>query len=517
MWDGRLVYVGDLKVNAVNRDGLTPLVVAVKEGNSSAVGLLLRNGANVNAVDQHGLTPLHISARKGDLKSVKQLLMCSAADGTMLGGQALLYSAVLGGNPEIVELLLERGADAVAADRNGQTSLHEAARGMNPEVLSLLLRHVDAIPVGSDTWLELLRLAALYGAPKNMEILFGLGTEADVQNALSGSELICDVAKYGKCDVLGKIRMLHGKGLNVNARNDYDYASIFSAVYLRPIDVLIGLLDMGAGVDILNDYGQTVLHYCIRIRENCEPFVLELLDRFPELVNVRDLFGWTPLHYAASSVCLRCPEVDGSTSDGVPVRGGGVDVVLTLQGRGADVNARNFNGQTPLDLAIEGGNQDIIDSLRSRGALTGAEMDAMGMKFESPLCWVTTCCDTEGILRRRQSGWDANERDCFGRTPLHVARKKKDLELLLEFPGVDVNARCKDGNTPLHSIVNYEDLEVIEVLLAAPGVDVSAVNNNGQTPLDLARKYGNKGAVKLLRSKGARTGDQVRRLAAVAY
>lgn len=56
-----------------------------------------------------------------------------------------------------------------------------------------------------------------------------------------------------------------------------------------------------------------------------------ILESRPRLVNSRDAFGWTPLHEAA--------------------RIGSVGAVKLLLAHGADIRARNDDGQTPLDVA----------------------------------------------------------------------------------------------------------------------------------------------------------------------
>jgi len=52
-------------VNALNKDGVTPLMLAVGAGNANLVTYLLDKGANANARNKDGITPLRIAT---DLK-----------------------------------------------------------------------------------------------------------------------------------------------------------------------------------------------------------------------------------------------------------------------------------------------------------------------------------------------------------------------------------------------------------------------------------------------------------------
>ncbi|MBC6416137.1 MAG: ankyrin repeat domain-containing protein [Bdellovibrionales bacterium] len=67
-------------------------------------------------------------------------------------------------------------------------------------------------------------------------------------------------------------------------------------------------------------------------------------------------------------------------------------------------------------------------------------------------------------------GFDVNQRNAEGETPLHVASRRGDIEFvkLLLGSGADVNARDRYGDTPLHSVSDSrgdESEDVIELLL----------------------------------------------------
>jgi ankyrin repeat protein len=44
------------------------------------------------------------------------------------------------------------------------------------------------------------------------------------------------------------------------------------------------------------------------------------------------------------------------------------DVVVSLIEKGADINAKNKDGETPLDLALRQGHKEIVELLRKHGA-----------------------------------------------------------------------------------------------------------------------------------------------------
>ena len=104
----------------------TPLQLAAHDGNSVMIDFLLEEGVNPNARDLKGRTACHYAAAwSGSVESVKRLLdaQCDLelTDNT---GQTVLHYAVDGFFPEaeMIELLLDRGADASAKNNYGETA-----------------------------------------------------------------------------------------------------------------------------------------------------------------------------------------------------------------------------------------------------------------------------------------------------------------------------------------------------------------------------------------------------------
>lgn len=62
-------------LESADEDGLTPLHLAVIQGNASLVNLLLANKANVNAIDNEGHSVVHWAAGKCNVLFV--LFVCS--------------------------------------------------------------------------------------------------------------------------------------------------------------------------------------------------------------------------------------------------------------------------------------------------------------------------------------------------------------------------------------------------------------------------------------------------------
>ncbi|GEM_PF-1703140 len=114
-------------VNAKDKDGTTPLYWVAKGGRKEFAELLLTKGANVKAKNDGGVTPLHWAAAHGHTEIV-EVLLAKGADvhAKENNGWTPLHSAAYYGRKEVAELLLAKGADINAKDNVGSTPLNQA-------------------------------------------------------------------------------------------------------------------------------------------------------------------------------------------------------------------------------------------------------------------------------------------------------------------------------------------------------------------------------------------------------
>ena len=101
----------------------TALHLAVKAGRADLVGMLVENGADLAALGSFSYPPLHLACSEGNLECVEALLRHLDVDVLDSGGRTPLQEAVQGGHPDVVSLLLDRGADVNVQDENGRTAL----------------------------------------------------------------------------------------------------------------------------------------------------------------------------------------------------------------------------------------------------------------------------------------------------------------------------------------------------------------------------------------------------------
>ena len=171
-----------------------------------------------------------------------------------------------------------------------------------------------------------------------------------------------------------------------------------------------------------------------------------------------------------------------------------IEKVKALLSNGADVNARNKMGDTPLHVAA-------TELLLAKGAdVNGKSEDGMTPMHAAA---ASNSEDVAELLLAK--GANVNAKSNTGMTPLHLAAmyNARDVAELLLANGADVNAKVNNERTPLHLAAFRNAKEVTELLLTK-GADVNAKDKDGKTPLALAVQSGHSALANILRDQGAK-------------
>ena len=181
---------------------------------------------------------------------------------------------------------------------------------------------------------------------------------------------------------------------------------------------------------------------------------------------------------------------------------GNIEAVKQFLADGADVNAKDEDGKTPLDYA-EG---ETAVLLRKHGGKT-----SYWFKAGESIHIATVAGHIEAVKQHLAAGADVDVKDDGESTPLHYAAFEghKEIVELLIAKGADVNAKAEfgplKGMTPLHNAADEGHKEVIELLIAK-GAGVNAKDEDGETPLDWADEE----IADLLRKHGGKTDEELK-------
>lgn len=307
----------------------TALFYAAHKKNAEMVKTLLAHKADPNIGNRSQNTPLHIAAEQGALEIVKLLTdrkrtQCDVTD--KLHNTPLFY-AVMNGHHNVVEHLLQEGADAKRVNRMQNTYLHASVQNRDQKMVQLFLSHsvpVDAVNSKGQTALGLAtpKVTAHPGTPFQEQYdivrqLIKAGADVDRQSQDNGGTILHDVAHGGH------------------------------------VELVRDILNVGADPDICTDDGETALLKATRMYRDGMSVskyaqTIELLLHYGADVTTADAKGNTPLIEACEN--------------------GRVDLVKTLLKKGADVNARRVDGRSALTEGVGSRNHKLVEILLSHGA-----------------------------------------------------------------------------------------------------------------------------------------------------
>uniref|UniRef100_A0A452IE74 Ankyrin repeat domain-containing protein 17 n=1 Tax=Gopherus agassizii TaxID=38772 RepID=A0A452IE74_9SAUR len=296
-----------------------------------------------------------------------------------------LTLACAGGHEELVQTLLERGANIEHRDKKGFTPLILAATAGHVGVVEILLDNGADIEAQSERTKDTpLSLACSGGRQEVVELLLARGANKEHRNVSDYTPLSL-AASGGYVNI---IKILLNAGAEINSRTGSKLAMNGHTAAVKL------LLDMGSDINaqIETNRNTALTLACFQGRTEV---VSLLLDRKAN-VEHRAKTGLTPLMEAASGGYAEVGRVllDKGADVNAPPVPSSRDTALTIAAdkghykfcellisRGGHIDVRNKKGNTPLWLAANGGHLDVVQLL----VQAGADVDAADNRKITPL------------------------------------------------------------------------------------------------------------------------------------
>jgi ankyrin repeat protein len=158
-----------------------------------------------------------------------------------------------------------------------------------------------------------------------------------------------------------------------------------------------------------------------------------------------------------------------------------------LIGKGAEINAENSNGITPLIYAVLNNHIGAVRTLLKYDPL----LDKVTSSYETPLIIAVKNNNSEICEALIRAGAEVDFPDRNGATPLHYATINGYLEItdLLLYYNASIDQTSDDGITPLLAAIMAGYANVADLLIQN-GANLEARNDKGYTPFLMASVNG---------------------------
>jgi ankyrin repeat protein len=551
-------------LRAVDNTGNAPLHLAAGAAAGEAISWLAEHAAEVDAPGFLKGTALGFAVQSGDLETAALLLRLGAAANppTAESGGTPLASAACIANPDLVELLLQHGADPkpvlvgtlatldLAAFQMGQYHRRRNAMleklpllrlpaqpGDRAKVIRLLVAAGMPLEQPDARGMTPLLNAAYFGNVEAVQVLLELGAKPDAIDE-EGFTALHSAAEQGFVKV---VELLVARGAPLEVANAVGRTALDGAVLCGHREVVARLLDAGARPQGLPAAVTTPVHTAA---QQGFPEILELLLAHGGNPNeVSKAQGITPLMAAASGppqagaasnksspalpTALAVPPLEPTTQ---PAHGSPADYLRCLRillEKGANPRARTHDGGTALHAAAQFNQADAVRLLVEaklppdgvdqrlfaplhRAAQTNAVAAAkqlleLGASVAPPLNVVTPLHTAAAAGAREvaalllERGANPNQRDGKGATPLQWAITSGDVGMVRLLAKHKADLACRDFT---YSTPLHRaaaaDQPEMVEALLDAGADPSLRNIDGVTPLELARAMQREKIVALL-------------------
>lgn len=530
--------------NAVTSYGENALYIASRQGQQKVVKLLLAEKAtDVDTRNGDGETELLVAAAGGHVDVVRQLCNKGAnVEATNDWGCSAMYVAAEKGHSEVVHLLLEYGANFLHEDKDGVTAIDQASWcGHDAIVHQLLLAMPEKATLGychgpRFRWTlgNHLCKCIMRGKPGDRlavrQLLKRGAYVKDVKDD-DGMTALSRAAKKGDVEMA---KLFLGSGVNVNVRDPFGEAPLHAAAKAGHAGMTRFLLECGADVEMKDaTWGHTALSLAVhghgdpQAREQVKQILLEeganpvdassQVNSFA-LRNRITAVNETVMLKAVRSQQEEDAKRDGLTMDAVcrlaevdnnvncrsdttgwtalhrATADGNLPIVQYLLGHGANINARDNDGITPLHLSCINDHTSTTEKLIQAKAEMEERMERVDGTTDksggTPLHWACIVGSTGSIGLLLQAGAKIEARTHWCRTPLHLTARFGHVEaakLLLSW-GADLESRRDTNETSLHFAVEENQYDMVRFLIKR-GADLKAQGDRG-TALHVAIRTG---------------------------
>ncbi|XP_018426723.1 PREDICTED: E3 ubiquitin-protein ligase MIB2 isoform X3 [Nanorana parkeri] len=331
----------------------------------------------------------------------------------------------------------------------------EAAQGNIGKVREMLQKHPDKVDIRNQGRTAL-QVASHLGHIEVVKVLIQANANIDLKDDEGDSAL--HYAAYGNQAAI--IRLLLAKGANAELLNNAKCTALYIAVNKGFMEVVQVLCIPNCAINVQDLHGDTPLHYAITADYRS---IIEILTEVPNIdFTVQNQQGFNLLHHSA-------------------LKGNVLAVGRILERARQLVDSKKEDGFTALHLATLNNHQEVVEILVKEGR---CDVNLRNNRNQTPVHLAVTHGHINLVQLLVTEGGDVNAEDEDGDTPMHIVLVQQHLTPL-EPEGAGSAMLSKLQATGLLGSTELNVGTTIACFLALSGADINYANHRGKSPFDL--------------------------------
>eukprot|EP00736_Rhodelphis_marinus_P006721 Rmarinus@m.23999 len=401
----RILDVAGKDINSFDQSGLAPIHYAAIHNKVNVIQYIIQHKGDLSVRSRvSGRNAFHYAAENGNIP-VLTLLMATkhrAMDAKDNEQMTPLMRAIKEHRVDCVKLLVSNGADINASNKEGVNSLHLASAEGSEEVVKFLLAERSCkISARDKNQMTAAHWAATKGHVSILQLLEHFSGDVEDRDAFGLTPLLSAIQEK-QTDVVAHYGVRRTSLLPIPQRRVM-VSKGFGLMHFvaltgdrEALTFAVGVCGRDA-VNSLDGSNRTPLHVAVATGNICVARTLMLLGASTCAI---DKDGNTPLHMLQ---CIHpheeAPKPENSR-DPKPLDAVFVEEATTLYG--ADVNARNHAGCTPLHVAAEHATCDAVRAIMIGGIC--ADIHVQNSVGETPLHVAVRRCSDKIVRLLYRSG-----------------------------------------------------------------------------------------------------------------
>ena len=446
------------------------------------------------------------AAWRGDYEMVALMLERGEdVNATDKNGASALMHAAWRGYTDIAMLLIDRGADVNIIGKNDSTALMNAVFNGHEDIAMLLLdKGADANVIDKKEGASLLMHAIWSGQLNAARSMIERGADINTASKSGGTALMNAIVR-GNEDIA---KMLVEKGADLNAVDGQGWSVLMHAAAGGRADMVAFFVERGANIHVINENGYNALLAAIAYgHEDVARFLIGVGAE----VNVCDEYGISLLTHAVWGGMVDAAKlmiaVGADVNSGIPDDGvtplmsaaelGDESVIHALIDAGADIKAVDESGASALRYAIWNGHVEAAQLLLRKGADFKEVADDVSVLFSAARS------GNAGMVKlfidKKANVGLADESGIS--VLMHAVQNSYEVARILLEAGADANEADAVGRTVLMAALAQGHADTANMLIAHKA-DVHAVDKAGVSTLMYAAQHGQADIVSVLLDKG---------------